>query len=465
MQQVPRQGWSQWPVAASPPQAQVVHQMVPQNGQMQTMHRPPPNQMANQMAHPQAAPAAPAHPPPNQMAHAQATQAAPTHASFPALPVTLSRQHLPDREPGAFTPPAAAMGSVGSFVARGDGTPTSRAKSPEVIQAQPSHGAHGQQRVITGGMSGKSPPRMPNPKLSLGALPGSARSTPKPQSRQVVSFAPRNSPREERSPSPEARPKQRDVSCDRESHEKPVRRVHFDGWREDGRDRRLSRQSEDSIPEEPPRPAVDQERAAKWERELLVFQDKLRGRELRVSEREADLVAREKRVAEREADLAKMFDRLTEREEQHRLDCHGKAKDLAQQKDGGDGDGPMMGSIPNGAAIPVAPQEDLRTHSFELKNRCADLDCRTADLDQREAWDCGCEVKLKAEEDRCKELKRNLDERDARWHEAAKDATVILKPHLKPRLSPRGKENMELQRQLEEQRDLMHKIKRHQDRV
>lgn len=49
------------------------------------------------------------------------------------------------------------------------------------------------------------------------------------------------------------------------------------------------------------------------------------------------------------------------------------------------------------------------------------------------------------------------------WHEAAKDATVILKPHLKPRLSPRGKENMELQRQLEEQRGLMHKIKRKQD--
>ena len=59
-----------------------------------------------------------------------------------------------------------------------------------------------------------------------------------------------------------------------------------------------------------------------------------------------------------------------------------------------------------------------------------------------------------------KELKRSLEERDARWHEAAKDATVILKPHLKPRLSPRGKENMELQRQLEEQRGLMHKIKR-----
>jgi len=163
-----------------------------------------------------------------------------------------------------------------------------------------------------------------------------------------------------------------------------------------------------------------------------MLQEKLRAREHKVAEREADLVAREKRVADREADLAKMFDRLTEREEHHRQDCQVRANDLASHKD------------------------ELQAEALQLKNRCADLDCRSADLDQRE-------VKLKAEEDRCKELKRNLDERDARWHEAAKDATVILKPHLKPRLSPRGKENMELQRQLEEQRGLMHKIKRKQD--
>lgn len=320
---------------------------------------------------------------------------------------------------------------MGSFVARmGESTPTSRAKSPEVIQA------HGQ--MVIKGMSGKSPPRMPNPKASLGSLPGSARNTPRPQPRPVVSFVPNvrsSSPsREERSPSPEARKCLRDPSCDRD-HEKrhDGRRVEFrpDGWREDGRDRRLSR-SEDSIPEEPPRLSADQERAAKWERELLLFQEKLRAREQRVCEREQDLVTREKRVADREADLAKMFDRLTEREEQHRQECQVRTKDLALQK------------------------EELQAESLELKNRCADLDCRNADLDQRE-------VKLKTEEDRCKELKRNLDERDARWHEAAKDATVILKPHLKPRLSPRGKENLELQRQLEEQRGLMHKIKRKQD--
>lgn len=55
-------------------------------------------------------------------------------------------------------------------------------------------------------------------------------------------------------------------------------------------------------------------------------QEKLRAREQRVAEREADLVAREKRVADREADLAKMFDRLTEREgqqRQERRELHG----------------------------------------------------------------------------------------------------------------------------------------------
>ena len=415
--QVPRQGWSQWP------QAQVVHQVMPQNNQMtmQNVHRP-----SAQMGGAGAGSHAP-HPQAHAQAQAAHTAPAAHAAPFPALPVNLSRQHLPDREPGSFTPPAAG---VGSFVPRmGESTPTSRAKSPEVIQAQAAQaiGPHGMM-MPRGGLV-KSPPRMPGPKSSLGALPGSARNTPKPQSRQVVSFAPMgrspspNRQAQDRSPSPESRQIRDGDRCDRRR----------ETWQD--RDRRLSR-SEDSIPEEPPRVdqdrLADRDRVAKLERDLLILQEKLRVREHKVAEREADLVAREKRVADREADLAKMFDRLTEREEHHRQDSQVRANDLASQKD------------------------ELQAEALQLKNRCADLDCRSADLDQRE-------VKLKAEEDRCKELKRNLDERDARWHEAAKDATVILKPHLKPRLSPRGKENMELQRQLEEQRGLMHKIKRKQD--
>ena len=149
------------------PQAQVVHQVMPQNG-MQNVPRP--NQMHSGAPNPQA------------QAQAQAQ-------AYPALPVTLSRQHLPDREPGAFTPPAASMG----YPKMGDSTPTSRAKSPEIIQAHQPHAPHGQGMVISRqGMSAKSPPRMPNPKASLGA--NSARNTPKPQPRQVVSFAPIRSP-------------------------------------------------------------------------------------------------------------------------------------------------------------------------------------------------------------------------------------------------------------------------------
>ncbi|CAK9093601.1 unnamed protein product [Durusdinium trenchii] len=363
--QVPRQGWSQWPSA---PQAQVVHQVMAHNGQMHNV------------------------------------QVAPKAAPFPPLPVSLSRQQMPDRDPGSFTPPAAG---VGSFVGRvPDGTPTSRAKSP----AQP-------QGLLV--RAGKSPPRMPGPKSSLG-LPSSAsaRNTPKPQPRPVVSFAPVRSPspgqrpsREEegRSPSPD-RKGQRDPSCGKDARPDGRIRADFRDACEEAHSgahsgSRTSRHSEaETIPEEP---HYDAERAAR-ERELLAMQEKLRAREQRVAEREADLVAREKRVADREADLAKMFDRLTEREGQQRQDCQARAHDLAAQ------------------------QHELQAQARELKSRCADLDCRSADLDQRE-------VRLKAEEDRHRDLKRSLDERDARWHEAAKDATMILKPHLKPRLSPRGK--------------------------
>lgn len=307
-------------------QAQVVHQVMPQNNQMtmQNVHRP-----SAQMGGAGAGSHAP-HPQAHAQAQAAHTAPAAHAAPFPALPVNLSRQHLPDREPGSFTPPAAG---VGSFVPRmGESTPTSRAKSPEVIQAQAAQaiGPHGMM-MPRGGLV-KSPPRMPGPKSSLGALPGSARNTPKPQSRQVVSFAPMGrspSPnrQQDRSPSPESRQIRDGDRCDRRR----------ETWQD--RDRRLSR-SEDSIPEEPPRVdqdrqdrLADRDRVAKWERDLLILQEKLRVREHKVAEREADLVAREKRVADREADLAKMFDRLTEREEHHRQDSQVRANDLASQKD------------------------------------------------------------------------------------------------------------------------------------
>jgi len=294
----------------------------------------------------------------------------------------------------------------------------------------------------------------PQPKASLGA-----KGTPQPQPRQVLSFAPVPVRAEPVSPSPpdasegdrRARPKAGGLSgaqngardgWDKASHERdgrheranelryPHRLVDSTG-RSDEADLRASRHSEETIPEgaawrsEETRPMVVPDERAVRESELLDLQEKLRLRERSVVDREADLVAREKRVADREADLAKMFDRLTEREAQYRKESQARSGDL------------------------TAKEEELRAQVRDLKQRHADLD----------HW----EAKLKQDEERCRDLKRGLDERDARWQEASKDATVILKPHLKPRLSPRGKENVELQRQLEEQRGLMHKIKRKQD--
>lgn len=214
-------------------EAQVVHQVMAHNGQMHNV------------------------------------QVAPKAAPFPPLPVSLSRQQMPDRDPGSFTPPAAG---VGSFVGRvPDGTPTSRAKSP----AQP-------QGLLV--RAGKSPPRMPGPKSSLG-LPSSAsaRNTPKPQPRPVVSFAPVRSPspgqrpsREEegRSPSPD-RKGQRDPSCGKDARPDGRIRADFRDACEEAHSgahsgSRTSRHSEaETIPEEP---HYDAERAAR-ERELLAMQE------------------------------------------------------------------------------------------------------------------------------------------------------------------------------------------------
>ena len=176
----------------------------------------------------------------------------PKAAPFPPLPVSLSRQHLPDRDPGSFTPPAAG---VGPYVARampGDGTPTSRAKSP----SQPSQGL-----LVR---ATKSPPRMPGPKS---CMPNSARNTPKPQARSV-SFAP--SPNQKpyreddaRSPSPDQR------SSDRYSLGRRIQADFRSGdVFEEGS--RASRHSQaDSIPESPPKHETNHVR----ERELVAWQD------------------------------------------------------------------------------------------------------------------------------------------------------------------------------------------------
>ncbi|CAE7688149.1 unnamed protein product [Symbiodinium necroappetens] len=408
---------------------------------------------------------------------------------FPCLPTSLSRQHLPDREPGSFTPPAgvAGFGPPASRVPSRQGTPpsTARATSPENPTA-----------VIVASNQGASFPRSPG-KTRTGqsgpGLPsGSTKTTPKPANRQVLSFVPGQRPgpntaggapqRQAQHGAPSsggsgiylpgdgelrAAPAQaqaqtkaqslRGASVGRaaasatlEARASPRATNEFRYSHSlidaTGRSDEASRHSDDTIPEAawPERrlhaaEEHPEDERARLQRELrtrearcVELQERLEGRERNVTARESDLVAREKRVADREADLAKMFDRLTEREEQQRKESQSRLAELSSKEEG------------------------LKLQLQDARNRNADLHCRQADLDQREA-------KLRAEEERCRDLKRGLDERDARWHEAAKDASLVLKPHLKPRMSPRGKENVELQRQLEEQRGLMHKIKRKQD--
>jgi len=431
------QGWSQWPVVTA--QAQ--------------LHVPQVPLQAAQVPH-------------------RASQGA---APFPCpLPTTLSRQHVPDRETGSFTPPPAGIVSFGRALREGTPPSAVRATSPEGPAAI----------VVASSHPGMACPRSPGKGRTGPGLPtGSAKTTPKPGNRQVLSFAPARTGSPARKgqggsgiylPGAEDDARVRGASAGRAAvssvnvsgeglraarSPKPneYRYAHLmdTGRSDEASEMRASRKSEETIPEgaawpergaedlrahldaEVERRARDREQRERdlrsREARLAELQEKLEARERAVATREADLVCRETRVADREADLAKMFDRLTEREEHHRRENQTRHGEL------------------------VSKEEGLRAQAQDVHERSADLNCRSADLDQRE-------VKLKAEEDRCRELKRSLDERDARWHEAAKDASVVLKPHLKPRLSPRGgKENVELQKQLEEQRGLMHKIKRKQD--
>mmetsp|Transcript_129469 Transcript_129469/g.182539 ORF Transcript_129469/g.182539 Transcript_129469/m.182539 type:complete len:474 (+) Transcript_129469:81-1502(+) len=403
---------------------------------------------------------------------------------FPCLPTSLSRQHLPDREPGSFTPPAGVTGfGPPSRVPSRQGTPpsTARATSPENPTA-----------VIVASNQGLSFPRSPG-KTRTGqsgpGLPsGSAKTTPKPANRQVLSFVPgrsagaggssrqaqhgssggsgvylpgdsgelRAAPAASKALRSEAQSSAalrgasagRAAVADARASPRVTNEFRYSHSLIDatGRSDEASRHSDETVPEAawPERrlhatEESSEDERARLQRELrmrearcMELQERLEGRERNVTARESDLVSREKRVADREADLAKMFDRLTEREEQHRKESQSRLAELSSKEEG------------------------LKQQLQDARNHNADLHCRQADLDQREA-------KLRAEEERCRDLKRGLDERDARWHEAAKDASLVLKPHLKQRMSPRGKENVELQRQLEEQRGLMHKIKRKQD--
>lgn len=150
-------------------------------------------------------------------------------------------------------------------------------------------------------------------------------------------------------------------------------------------------------------------------------------REQQLFDREQNLLSREQRVAEREADVTDRWREFTERQEKWRLQR-------------------------------IAESEEFECRSADLDQTAAklkeELDCRNAQLDQKS-------FNLKGEEDRLKERWRQLDEREMRWGEACKEANVFKHVHPMHRFSPRaGKENQELQKQLEEQQCRMQEIKR-----
>lgn len=177
---------------------------------------------------------------------------------------------------------------------------------------------------------------------------------------------------------------------------------------EDGK-RRLQEQ-EDKLREQEDRL---REQAASREAELVKAERRMEDWQRRLQEHEDKLRDRDEQTASREAELAKAERRLAERE-----------TEMARR------------------------EAACSTREFEVQS--IELDT------QRQAR------RLQEEEDRIKETKRQLDEREHRWLEAHRDRDSVMLPHTGrgARMSPRGKENYQLQRQLEEQREMVHQIKR-----
>jgi len=182
-----------------------------------------------------------------------------------------------------------------------------------------------------------------------------------------------------------------------------------------------------------------------------------------LANRERDLATREQRLAEREADvhvslrareqqLAAREQKLSEREETWRSQQVAERQELSERQ----------AELADRWRELSDRQEQWRTQQMAERE---ELEARSVELDQAAAQiredELRSSARIKEQEDRLRELQRQLNERDMRWAEACKDAHIV-KQHLpKRRFSPRGgKENHELQRQLEEQQLRMHEIKR-----
>jgi len=204
--------------------------------------------------------------------------------------------------------------------------------------------------------------------------------------------------------------------------------------------------------------AEERRRLEQREAELAERERQLASREQRLAEREADahadrraaeqmLMAREQAVLERERRLANREEdwRSQHLNEMHKVSTRqaelaNKWKELSVRQD-------------EWRIQQMAEKEKLEALSLSL-------DKSAEEFREEEAR---TEARLKGEEERLKEVKRQIDERELRWSEACKEANVVRTHMLRPRFSPRsgpGKENQELQRQLEEQASRMQQIKR-----
>lgn len=173
------------------------------------------------------------------------------------------------------------------------------------------------------------------------------------------------------------------------------------------------------------------------QRELVSREQQLAAREQELASREVELQAglrdreqrilgRERRCADREEQLADQERRLVDRETQ----VLGREKRLADR------------------------EADLAERWERFATRREEFEILNSELEQLGS-------RLRGEEEKMKEWRRQLDERELRWSEACNENHLIKHYHPKRRLSPRsGKENQELQRQLEEQQSRMHEIKR-----
>eukprot|EP00933_Yihiella_yeosuensis_P041389 TRINITY_DN3577_c0_g1_i1.p1 TRINITY_DN3577_c0_g1~~TRINITY_DN3577_c0_g1_i1.p1 ORF type:complete len:551 (+),score=137.30 TRINITY_DN3577_c0_g1_i1:77-1729(+) len=160
-------------------------------------------------------------------------------------------------------------------------------------------------------------------------------------------------------------------------------------------------------------------------------------------QRRHDLASREARLAEREDALQAGREQLSEQRdalEKERQKLFASREEFQKE------------------------EKDLKSRraQFEEEFRRKDEELRAMKIEMEEEMEAAA-ARNRAEEDRLKELKRQLDEKENRLQEASREASVLKPTKQLQRASPHGKENhsSQLLRELEEQRSRAHDIKHH----